>query len=101
MVEKGVDLLTKRTQWEFLHEGKACGVHCRGPPRLRNGEYRDNDKILRNTKRSTFGSTCRVVRTSNDCWNICMQFTTALSITIVGVVTMMVFCSLISNRVEG
>ena len=48
MVEKGVDLLTKRTQWEFLHEGKACGVHCRGPPGSRNGEYRDSDKMLCN-----------------------------------------------------
>jgi len=34
------------THWEFLHEGKACGVNCRGPPRSRNREYRDNDKML-------------------------------------------------------
>lgn len=36
------------TQWEFLHEGEACRVQCRGPPGSWNREYKDNDKMLYN-----------------------------------------------------
>lgn len=53
------------------------------------------------SKHSTFGSSCRVVRTSNDYSNSHVQFATALLSATIDVVTTVACYSLTSNRVEG
>lgn len=50
---------------------------------------------------SMFGSSCRVVRTSNDCSNSFMQSVTTLSTATIVVMIVVVRCSLTSSRVEG
>jgi len=47
-VQKGIDMLMKRDTMRVLHEGKACRVHYKGPPRSRNDCNLFLDKILCN-----------------------------------------------------